>query len=80
MGDDQSLDTLDIESERREFCARGNVGALLETTVYQQASDCIEVELMARTGNTPGAAVMGKGRIFHAAHSPESKMKWPITP
>ena len=69
MGDDQSFDTLHIETERCGFCAWRCLGALLQATVNQQAGGRIEVQLVARTGDAAGTTVMGKDGIFHATHT-----------
>ncbi|MNJ53889.1 hypothetical protein D3C81_1175230 [compost metagenome] len=69
MGDDQGLDALHLEAERRRCCAWCCVGALLQAAVDQQAGGRVEVQLMAGAGDAAGATVMGKDGIFHAAHT-----------
>jgi hypothetical protein len=71
MGNDQRLDTADIETDRCEFGAWRSICTLLQTTIDQQALRFIKVKLVTRTGYTAGATVMGKAGIFHtAARSP----------
>lgn len=69
MGDDQGLDILHIETELGGVDAGRSIGALLQAAVDQQAGGRIEVQLMAGASNATDATVMGKDRIFHAAHT-----------
>lgn len=69
MGDDQGLDALDVEAERRRCCTWRGIAALLQAAVDQQAGGRIEVQLMAGASDAAGATVMGKKGISHAAHT-----------
>ncbi len=67
MGDDQGLDALHVEAERRGLRAWRCIGALLQAAVDQQAGGRVEMQLVAGPGNAAGTTVMGKAGIFHAA-------------
>ncbi len=69
MGDDQCLNALDIEAERRGLRIRRRLIPLLKAAINQQANGGIKVQLMAGPSDTPGTTMMGKAGIFHAAHT-----------
>lgn len=80
VGDDQSLNTKNIEPERRRLSAGYNIN-LFNAAVNGQTDSLTQMEPMAGAGYAASAAVMGNnGEIHVIAHSARPKMKDSNTP